>query len=191
MRKQNKHRQSKFQNHKSEEDKSLTLEFVTFFQIFNPDMRSRSRSVERRRRRSTSRDRKPSISRSQEHKYRKEDQKDRRSFQNNERRDERKRSDQECPEKRKMTCYNCQQEGHMSRECPTGGGRRPNHTRSNVNSQPRIKSEPRTDESSKYGKPEVKKEDDDEDSNEPEQVNMAVSGKLLEDTNVFNGVVIK
>jgi len=35
------------------------------------------------------------------------------------------------------------------------------------------------------------KKEDNENSNEPEKPNMAVSGKLLEDTNVFNGVVIK
>jgi len=124
-------------------------------------MRSRSRSVERRRRRSNSRDRKRSRSRSREHKYRKEDQKDRRSFQN-------QRHNNDRRDERKQS----------------------DHTRSNVNSQTRIKSEPRAGESSKFGKQEVKNEDN-EDSNEPEKPNMSVSGKLLEDTNVFNGVVIK
>lgn len=124
-------------------------------------MRSRSRSVERRRRRSNSRDRKRrSRSRSREHKYRKEDQRDRQNFQN-------QRHNERRDEKK-----------------------RSDHTRSNDNSQVRIKSEPRADESNKFGRAEMKKEDN-ENSNEPEKPNMAVSGKLLEDTNVFNGVVIK
>merc|ERR1711863_48755 len=127
----------------------------------NLDMRSRSRSVERRRRRSNSRDRKRrSRSRSREHKYRKEDQRDRQKFQN-------QRHNERRDEKK-----------------------RSDHTRSNDNSQVRIKSEPRADESNKFGRAEMKKEDN-ENSNEPEKPNMAVSGKLLEDTNVFNGVVIK
>lgn len=124
-------------------------------------MRSRSRSVERRRRRSNSRDRKRrSRSRSREHKYRKEDQRDRQKFQN-------QRHNERRDEKK-----------------------RSDHTRSYDKSQARIKSEPRADESNKFGRAEMKKEDN-ENSNEPEKPNMAVSGKLLEDTNVFNGVVIK
>ena len=30
----------------------------------------------------------------------------------------------DCPQKKKMTCYNCNEEGHMSRDCPSGGGDR-------------------------------------------------------------------
>ena len=53
----------------------------------------------------------------------------------------------------------------------------------------RVKSEPIEDESKKFGKP--SKPMNEEEQKEPEKPSFELSGNLMQDTNVFNGVVIK
>ena len=53
----------------------------------------------------------------------------------------------------------------------------------------KVKSEPIEDESKKFGKPTVPTNE--EEQKEPEKPSFELSGNLMQDTNVFNGVVIK
>jgi len=85
----------------------------------------------------------------------------------------------DCPtgggDKRKSNvgpCFKCGEEGHMSRECPTQGG----------------------GEDAKYGLKTMGKLKEEKGSEEPiekEGINLGLSGALTEDTNTFNGVVVK
>ena len=62
--------------------------------------------------------------------------------------------------------------------------------RSKVKVEPsKVKNEPVEEESKKFGRPSVPTNE--EEQKEPEKPSFELSGNLMQDTNVFNGVVIK
>jgi len=132
-------------------------------------MRSRSRSNERRRQRSHSRDRKRSRSR---------DRKDRRKDRNRE-------HERHGNEKIKRE----DSDRHRIKSEPRADVK--SKWEDSDQSRQRIKPEPRDEDRSKFGK--IKNEEVESVGAEvdAEKPSFALSGKLLEDTNVFNGVVIK
>ena len=132
-------------------------------------MRSRSRSNERRRQRSHSRDRKRSRSR---------DRKDRRKDRNRE-------HESHGNEKIKREEY----DRHRIKSEPRADVR--SKWEDSDQSRQRIKSEPRDEDGRKFGKIKNEEEESVAADVDAEKPSFALSGKLLEDTNVFNGVVIK